>query len=47
VFRPQQTLKKIKIKLHNALALPALPYGSENWNIEARDVKRVIAAEMK
>jgi len=29
VFRPQKTLKKTRIKLHNTLALPVLLYGSE------------------
>jgi hypothetical protein len=47
VFRPQKTLKKTKIKLYNALTLPALSYGSENWTTKARDAKRVTAAEMK
>jgi hypothetical protein len=47
VFRPEQTLKKTKIKLYNALALSALSYGSENWTIKAKDAKRVTAAKMK
>ena len=29
VFRPQKTLKKTRIKLHNTLALPVLLCGSE------------------
>ena len=29
MFRPQKTLKKTTIKLHNTLALPVLLYGSE------------------
>ena len=29
VFRPQITLKKTRIKLHNTMALPVLLYGSE------------------
>ena len=29
VFRPQNTLKKTRIKLYNTLALPVLLYGSE------------------
>jgi len=29
VFRPQKSLKKTKLKLHNTLALPVLLYGSE------------------
>ena len=47
VFRPQKTLKKTRIKLHNTLALPVLLYGSETWTIEASDAKRIIAQEMK
>jgi len=34
VFRPQKTLKKARIKLYNALALPVLLYGSETWTIK-------------
>jgi hypothetical protein len=44
VFRPQKTLKKTRIKLHNTLALPVLLYGSET--IKARDARRITAAEM-
>jgi len=29
------------------LALPVLLYGNENWNIQARDARRITAAEMK
>jgi hypothetical protein len=47
VFRPQKTLKKTRIKLHNTLFLPALVYGSENWTIKARDARRIRATEMK
>jgi len=47
VFRPQKTLKKTRIKLHNTLALPVLLYGSETWTIKARDGRRITAAEMK
>ena len=47
VFRPQKTLKKTRIKLYNALALPVLLYGSETWTIKARDARRITAAEMK
>jgi hypothetical protein len=43
VFRPQ----KIRIKLYNTLALPALLYGSENGTIKARGARRITAAEMK
>ena len=47
VFRPQETLKKTRIKLYNTLALPVLLYGSETWTIKARDARRITAAEMK
>jgi len=46
VFRPQKTLKKTTIKLHNTLAIPVLLYGSETWTIKARDARRITAAEM-
>jgi hypothetical protein len=47
IFGAQETLKKTRMKLYNTLALLALLYGSENWNITARDVRRITAAEMK
>ena len=47
MFRPQRTLKKTRIKLHNTLALSAVLYGTENWTIDARDAKRITASEMK
>jgi hypothetical protein len=47
VFRQQKNLKKTRIKLYNALVLSGLLYGSEIWNIKARDAKRITAAEMK
>ena len=47
VFRPQKTLQKIRIKLHNALAIPVLLYGSETATVEASDARRITAAEMK
>jgi len=47
VFRPQKTLKKIRIKLYNTLALPVLLCGSESWTIKASDARRITAAEMK
>jgi len=47
VFRPQKTLKKIRIKLYNTLALPVLLYGSETWTIKASDARRITATEMK
>jgi hypothetical protein len=43
VFKP----KKTRIKLYNTLLLLTLLYDSENWNIKARDVRRITAAEMK
>jgi hypothetical protein len=47
VFRPQKPLKKTRVKLYNTLTLPVLLYGSETWTIEARDARRITAAEMK
>jgi len=47
MFRPQKTLKKIRIKLCNTLALPALNYGPENWTIQARRARIIAAAEVK
>jgi len=47
MFRPQKTLKKTTIKLHNTLALPVLFYGSETWTVKASDARRITAAEMK
>ena len=47
MFRPQKTLKKVRIKLYRTLALPVLLYGSENWTIKARNARRITAAEMK
>ena len=47
MFRLQKTLKKTRIKLYNRLNLSALLYGSETWNIKARDARRITAAEMK
>ena len=41
VFRPQNTLKKTRIKLYNTLALPVLLYGSETWTI----LKQVMPGE--
>jgi hypothetical protein len=37
VFRSKKTLKKIRIRLYNTLALP-------NWTIKARDATRIRAA---
>jgi hypothetical protein len=36
-----------KNKIVQSLALPALLFSSENWTINARDARRIIAAEMK
>ena len=47
MFRPQKTLKKTRIKLYNALALPVLLYGSETWTIKTRDARRITAEEIK
>ena len=47
VFRPQETLKKTRIKSYSTLALPVLLYGSETWTIKARVARRITAAEMK
>ena len=47
VFRPQKSLKKTTIKLHNALALQVLLCGSETWTVKAGDGRRITAAEMK
>jgi adenylate kinase family enzyme len=47
VFRPQKTVMKTRIKLHNKLALPVLLYGSETWSVDASDTRRITAAEMK
>ena len=46
MFRAQKALKKTRIKLYNAVALPALLYGSENWTINGRDGRRITTAEM-
>jgi len=43
----KKTLKKTRIKLYTALALPVLLYGSETWTIKASDARRITAAEMK
>ena len=47
MFRPQKTLKKMRIKLHNTLALPVFLHGSETWTVKARYARRITAAEMK
>ena len=47
MFRPQKTLKKIRKKLYNTLALPVLLYDREIWTVKARGARRITAAEMK
>jgi len=47
VFRPQQTLRKIRIQLYSTLALPAVLYDSENWTIAATHAIRITASEIK
>ena len=46
MFRPKKTLKKTRISLYNKLPLSALLHGSENCTIQARDTRRITAAEM-
>jgi len=45
MFRPQKALQKKIIKLYNTLSLPALLYGGENWNIKARDARRITTGD--
>ena len=47
VFRPQKSLRKTTIKLHNILALLVLLYGSITWTIKAWEARRITAAVMK
>jgi len=47
VFRPQNPLKKTRIKLYNTLALHVFLYGSKSWTIKASDARGITAAEMK
>jgi predicted nucleic acid-binding protein len=47
MFRRQKTLKKKIIKLYSTIAHTALLYVSENWTRDARDVRRITAAETK
>jgi hypothetical protein len=37
----------MRIKIYNTLALIRLLRGSENWIIEVREARRIIAAEMQ
>jgi len=45
MFRPQETLKKTRIKLYNTLGLRTVLYGSENWTIKGRDARKITAAQ--
>jgi hypothetical protein len=45
-LRPQQTLKETRTT-YTTLSLPALFYGSENWNIKSRYARRITAVDMK
>jgi len=47
VFRPQNTLKKTRIKLYRTLVRPVLLYGNETWTVKTRDARRITAAEIK
>jgi len=47
ILRPENMLKKTRIKLYNALTLPALLYSSENWTIKARYARRITAVQIK
>jgi len=42
-----QNFKENKNKITQCTSLPALLYGSENLTTEARDTRRITAAEMK
>jgi hypothetical protein len=44
---PQKPLKQRRGNLYNTLALPVLLDGSENRTIQARDARRITAAEIK
>jgi hypothetical protein len=46
-FIRQKILKETRIKLYNTIDFAALSYNSENLTVEARDGKRIAAAEMK
>jgi hypothetical protein len=47
MLRPQETLKKTRIKLYNTLALRASLRRSVNCNNKAMDARRITAAGMK
>ena len=40
MFRPQVSGKKTIINLYNTLAFPALLYGSEDWTIKNKRLKK-------
>jgi len=46
-FIRQKNVNETGIKLYNTIDVPALIYNTENWTAEARDAKRIMAAEMK
>jgi len=43
----KKTLKKTRIKLYNALALPVLLYGCETWTIKASDARIITTGGIK
>jgi hypothetical protein len=47
MFRPQESSRKRIIKSYDTLALSASLHRSENWNIKARDARKITAAEIK
>ena len=47
VFRPQNTLKKTRIKLYNILGPPSIVVWQRNGTIKAKDPRRITAAEIK
>jgi hypothetical protein len=46
IVRPQNALKKTRLKLYNTLTLLTLLYGSKNWTIK-KDARRITAAKLK
>jgi hypothetical protein len=47
MFRPQGTLKETRVKSRNTMALSASLPRSKNWDIRAREARRITATEMK
>jgi hypothetical protein len=48
IFKKFYTVQHKKhLRIYNTLALPTLLYGCESWTIEARNARRITAAEMK